>query len=236
MSQLTETKVLEEIHLAATQGFCAGVASAIEVVDRALHKYGNPLYVRHEIVHNTAVIEDFEEPSLSSRGDLFATLIKSIVGQQISVIAASAVWSRFCNCVGEVNEESILSKSHQELREVGLSHRKVEYIVGIAKAWQDRYDDINWDSMNDKEVIEELVKLRGVGRWTVQMLLIFALLRQDIFPIDDIGLIRGMEKLYNSGNTLEKSELYEISNNWKPYRTMGVWYIWRSIDPEPVEY
>ena len=182
------------------------------------------------------VIEDFEEPSLSSRGDLFATLIKSIVGQQISVIAASAVWSRFCDCVGEVNEESILTKSHQELRAVGLSHRKVEYIVGIAKAWQDGYDDINWDSMSDKEVIEELVKLRGVGRWTVQMLLIFALLRQDVFPIDDIGLIRGMEKLYNSGNTLEKSELYQISENWKPYRTMGVWYIWRSIDPEPVEY
>jgi DNA-3-methyladenine glycosylase II len=68
------------------------------------------------------------------------------------------------------------------------------------------------------------------------MLLIFALLREDVFPIDDIGLIRGMEKLYNSGNTLEKSELYEISEKWKPYRTMGVWYIWRSIDPEPVEY
>ena len=143
------------------------------------------------------VIEDFEEPSLSSRGDLFATLIKSIVGQQISVIAASAVWSRFCECVGEVNEESILAKSHQELKEVGLSHRKVEYIVGIAEAWQDGYDEINWDLMSDEEVIEELIKLRGVGRWTVQMLLIFALLRQDVFPIDDIGLIRGMEKLYN---------------------------------------
>ena len=78
------------------------------------------------------VIEDFEEPSLSSRGNLFATLIKSIVGQQISVIAASAVWSRFCECVGEVDEESILAKSHQELSVVGLSHRKVEYIVGIA--------------------------------------------------------------------------------------------------------
>ena len=182
------------------------------------------------------VIEDFEEPSLSSRGDLFATLIKSIVGQQISVIAASAVWSRFCDCVGEVNEESILAKSHQELKEVGLSHRKVEYIVGIAEAWQDGYDEINWDLMSDEEVIEERIKLRGVGRWTVQMLLIFALLRQDVFPIDDIGLIRGMEKLYNSENTLEKSELYEISENWKPYRTMGVWYIWRTIDPEPVEY
>jgi len=182
------------------------------------------------------LIEDFEEPSLSSRGDLFATLIKSIVGQQISVIAASAVWSRFCECVGEVNEESILTKSHQELREVGLSHRKVEYIFGIAKAWQDGYDHIDWDSMSDEEVIEELIKLRGVGRWTVQMLLIFALLRQDVFPTDDIGLIRGMEKLYNSENKLQKSELYEISEKWKPYRTMGVWYIWRSIDPEPVEY
>ena len=68
------------------------------------------------------------------------------------------------------------------------------------------------------------------------MLLIFALLRQDVFPIDDIGLIRGIEKLYNSENKLEKSELYEISEKWKPYRTMGVWYIWRTIDPEPVEY
>ena len=182
------------------------------------------------------VIEFFAEPSLSSRGVLFGTLIISIVGHHISVIAASAVWSRFCDCVGEVNEESILAKSHQELKEVGLSHRKVEYIVGIAEAWQDGYDEINWDLMSDEEVIEELIKLRGVGRWTVQMLLIFALLRQDVFPIDDIGLIRGMEKLYNSENKLEKSELYEISENWKPYRTMGVWYIWRTIDPEPVEY
>ena len=96
--------------------------------------------------------------------------------------------------------------------------------------------EIEWDSLSDEEVIEELVKLRGVGRWTVEMLLIFALLRKDVFPIDDIGLIRGMEKLYNNGESLEKSQLYEISDSWKPYRTLGVWYIWRSIDPEPVEY
>ena len=182
------------------------------------------------------VIEEFEEPSLRSRGDLFATLIKSIVGQQISVVAASAIWSRFEDLVGEVTPESILTKTHQEIKEVGLSNRKVEYIVGIAQSWIDGFGEIDWDIMNDEEVIEELVKLRGVGRWTVQMLLIFALLRQDVFPIDDIGLIRGMEKLYNSGKALEKTQLYEISENWKPYRTMGVWYIWRSIDPEPVEY
>ena len=183
-----------------------------------------------------SLIEEFEEPRLSSRGDLFATLIKSIVGQQISVIAASAVWSRLFDLVGEVNPESILAKTHEELRQVGLSNRKVEYIVGIAEAWTEGLGEIDWEQMSDEEVVQELVKLRGVGRWTVQMLLIFALLRQDIFPIDDIGLIRGMEKLYNSGNPLETSELYEISEKWMPYRTMGVWYIWRSIDPEPVEY
>ena len=183
-----------------------------------------------------SLIEEFEEPRLSSRGDLFATLIKSIVGQQISVIAASAVWSRLFDLVGEVNPESILAKTHEELRQVGLSNRKVEYIVGIAEAWTEGLSEIDWEQMSDEEVVQELVKLRGVGRWTVQMLLIFALLRQDIFPIDDIGLIRGMEKLYNSGNPLETSELYEISEKWIPYRTMGVWYIWRSIDPEPVEY
>lgn len=183
-----------------------------------------------------SLIEEFEEPRLSSRGDLFATLIKSIVGQQISVIAASAVWSRLFDLVGEVNPESILAKTHEELRQVGLSNRKVEYIVGIAEAWTEGLGEIDWEQMSDEEVVKELVKLRGVGRWTVQMLLIFALLRQDVFPIDDIGLIRGMEKLYNSGKPLETSELNEISEKWIPYRTMGVWYIWRSIDPEPVEY
>jgi len=183
-----------------------------------------------------SLIEEFEEPRLSSRGDLFATLIKSIVGQQISVIAASAVWSRLFDLVGKVNPESILAKTHEELRQVGLSNRKVEYIVGMAEAWTEGLGEIDWEQMSDEEVVQELVKLRGVGRWTVQMLLIFALLRQDVFPIDDIGLIRGMEKLYNSGNPLETSELYEISEKWMPYRTMGVWYIWRSIDPEPVEY
>ena len=183
-----------------------------------------------------SLIEEFEEPRLSSRGDLFATLIKSIVGQQISVIAASAVWSRLFDLVGEVNPESILAKTPEELRQVGLSNRKVEYIVGIAEAWTEGLSEIDWEQMSDEEVVQELVKLRGVGRWTVQMLLIFALLRPDVFPIDDIGLIRGMEKSYNEGKALEKPQLYEIAENWKPYRTMGVWYIWRSIDPEPVEY
>ena len=182
------------------------------------------------------IIISYPNDFLFSKSDPFYTLARSIVGQQISVIAASAVWSRLFDLVGEVNPESILAKTHEELRQVGLSNRKVEYIVGIAEAWTEGLSEIDWEQMSDEEVVQELVKLRGVGRWTVQMLLIFALLRQDVFPIDDIGLIRGMEKLYNSGKPLETSELNEISEKWIPYRTMGVWYIWRSIDPEPVEY
>ena len=109
------------------------------------------------------IIEEFEEPKLSSRGDLFATLVKSIVGQQISVIAASAIWSRFEDCVGEVTPESILAKGHQELKEVGLSNRKVEYILGIAQAWIDGFGEIDWDLMSDEEVIEELSKITWSG-------------------------------------------------------------------------
>ena len=109
------------------------------------------------------VIEEFEEPSLRSRGDLFATLIKSIVGQQISVVAASAIWSRLEDFVGQVTPESILAKPHQEIKEVGLSNRKVEYIAGISQTWIDGFGKIDWDIMSDEEVIDELVKLRGVG-------------------------------------------------------------------------
>jgi len=101
-----------------------------------------------------SLIEEFEEPSLRSRGDLFATLIKSIVGQQISVVAASAIWSRFEDFVGEVTPESILAKPPQEIKEVGLSNRKVEYITGISQAWMDGFGKIDWDILSDEEVID----------------------------------------------------------------------------------
>jgi DNA-3-methyladenine glycosylase II len=186
--------------------------------------------------HLAKIIDKMDDQELQSSGNLFATLIKSIVGQQISVIAASAVWDRFCELVGEITDENILMKSHLELRSVGLSNRKAEYIIGISEAWRGGLNLLKWESMTDEEVLKELITLRGVGRWTAQMLLIFALLRADIFPIDDIGLIRGMEKVYNSGNSLDNNTLVEISNSWKPYRTLGVWYMWRTIDSEVVEY
>tara|TARA_Y100001970_G_scaffold113813_1_gene141923 strand:+ start:13378 stop:14007 length:630 start_codon:yes stop_codon:yes gene_type:complete len=182
------------------------------------------------------IIDTIDDQQLQSRGDLFATLIKSIVGQQISVVAASAVWERLSDLVGQITDENILKKSHKELRDVGLSNRKVEYIIGISEEWRDGLNELKWKTMSDDEVLGKLISLRGVGKWTAQMLLIFALLRPDIFPLDDIGLIRGMEKVYNSGNPLDKNALIEISNSWKPYRTLGVWYMWRVVDSEVVEY
>lgn len=182
------------------------------------------------------VIVDREEPTLISRGDLFATLVKSIVGQQISTKAAATIWERLCGLVDPMTDESILLRTHEELRLVGLSNRKAEYIVGIAQAWKDGLHALDWGSMSDEEILEKLIALRGVGRWTAEMILIFSLLRPDVFPIDDIGVVRGMERVYNSRETLSKPQLNAIAEKWRPYRTLGSWYMWRAIDPEPIEY
>tara|TARA_B100000214_G_scaffold370988_1_gene346572 strand:+ start:876 stop:1502 length:627 start_codon:yes stop_codon:yes gene_type:complete len=181
------------------------------------------------------IINEFDDLELVSRGDLFYTLIRSIIGQQISVKAASTVWTRLCDKVGDIEPESFLSVDIEELRSCGLSRRKAEYVMGISESWPD-YDSLDWRMMSDEEIIEELIKLRGVGRWTAEMILIFTMLRPDVFPIGDIGMIRGIEKSYNSGEKMSKEDLYSISDKWKPWRTVACCYMWRTVDPEPVEY
>jgi DNA-3-methyladenine glycosylase II len=181
------------------------------------------------------LIEQYEDLELISRGDLFYTLIRSIIGQQISVKAASTVWSRLSEKVGEIIPENILSRSADELRNCGLSGKKVEYIRGISESWND-YSNYEWEKMDDEEIVKKLIQLRGVGRWTAEMILIFTLLRPDIFPIGDIGMIRGIEKTYNSGEKMSMDEIYEISEKWKPWRTVACCYMWSAVDPEPVEY
>ena len=170
-----------------------------------------------------------------SRGDLFYTLIRSVIGQQISVKAASTVWSRFCERIGDIEPKNILSADIEELRSCGLSKRKAEYVIGISESWPD-YHSLKWKEMSDEEIIQELIKLRGVGKWTAEMILIFTMLRPDVFPIGDIGMIRGIEKSYNSGEKMSREELYAISEKWKPWRTVACCFMWRTVDPEPVEY
>ena len=182
------------------------------------------------------VIARNEEPVLSSKGDLFLNLVSAVVGQQISTTAARTIWGRFEGLVGEVNPKSVLSRSHEELRGCGLSGRKAEYILEIAEAWQSGYADIDWDESSDVEVMEALTGLRGVGAWTAEMVLIFTLLRPDVFPVGDIGVVRAVERLYSGGERMSNDELIAKSQDWKPWRTVATWYLWRSIDPEPVQY
>ena len=181
------------------------------------------------------IINKFDDLELISRGDIFFTLIRSIIGQQISVKAASTVWSRFTNKVGEITPKNILSIDFEDLRSCGLSQKKTEYVIGISESWNE-YSSFNWSEMDDEEVVGKLIKLRGVGKWTAEMILIFTLLRPDVFPIGDIGMIRGIEKTYNSGVKMSIDELYTLSEKWKPWRTVACCYMWRTVDPEPVEY
>ena len=181
------------------------------------------------------IINKFDDLELISRGDIFFTLIRSIIGQQISVKAASTVWSRFTGKVGEITPKNILSVDFEDLRSCGLTQKKTEYVIGISESWHE-YSLFDWNKMDDEEVIEKLIKLRGVGKWTAEMILIFTLLRPNVFPIGDIGMIRGIEKTYNSGVKMSNDELYAISEKWKPWRTVACCYMWRTVDPEPVEY
>ena len=135
------------------------------------------------------IINKYREPILSSKGDVFFTLIRSIVGQQISVYAADAVWERIEKCVQKITPNQFLKQSKEDLRKCGLSFRKIEYILGIAETWKRDYDSLEWDSLSDEEAKIKLTALRGVGPWTAEMILIFTLMRPDVFSIGDIGLI-----------------------------------------------
>ena len=182
-----------------------------------------------------AVIDAYEDPPLRSKRDVFQTLVHAIVGQQISAKAADAVWGRFVAEVGEVTPSCILEKSVESLRGVGLSGRKVEYIQGLAHEGE-RITSADWYAMSDDEVRRTLIALRGVGPWTAEMVLIFSLLRADILPLGDIGVIRAVEQLYRGGDRMSVEEVAEVAECWAPYRTAGTWYLWRHLDAEPVEY
>ena len=188
---------------------------------------------KDDVLHE--IINEYNDLELISRGDLFYTLIRSVIGQQISVKAASTVWSRFCERIGDIEPKNILSADIEDLRSCGLSQRKAEYVIGISESWSE-YDSVEWKEMSDEEIIQKLIKLRGVGKWTAEMILIFTMLRPDVFPIGDIGMIRGIEKSYNSGGRMSLEELYAISEKWKPWRTVACCFMWRTVDPEPVEY
>jgi DNA-3-methyladenine glycosylase II len=184
-----------------------------------------------------AVIKAHPKVHLQPRGEPFFTLARAIVGQQISVQAAQSVWNRFETCVLRVSPENVLRRKRQELRACGLSDRKVEYVADLAQHFADgRVHVHEWPEMDDEAIIAELVEVRGIGRWTAEMFLIFNLLRPDVFPLDDLGLQKGIRVAYFGGRKVSVRTMKRLGETWRPWRSVATWYLWRSLDPVPVEY
>ena len=183
------------------------------------------------------LIPQFGDACLQSRGDAFTTLARSIVGQQISVKAAQTVWDRFEKLPRKLTAANVLKLKVDDMRAAGLSARKIEYLVDLALHFDSGAVHVKaWESMDDEAIIAELVAIRGIGRWTAEMFLIFHLMRPDVLPLDDIGLINGISQNYFSGDPVSRSDAREVADAWAPYRSVATWYIWRSLDPEPVAY
>ena len=175
--------------------------------------------------------------ALQSRGDPFQTLARSIVGQQISVKAAQSVWNRLAAAVPSVAPAAVAELRLRRLRACGLSGRKSEYLRDLARHFVDGAIQVQrWPEMDDEAVIAELIRVRGIGRWTAEMLLMFSLLRPDVLPVDDLGLRRAASRHYFDGEDVGAAELRAFGARWEPWRSVATWYLWRSLEPVPVEY
>nr|WP_043422106.1 DNA-3-methyladenine glycosylase [Cupriavidus basilensis] len=183
------------------------------------------------------MIPTYGPAHLISRGDPFITLARSVVGQQISVKAAQTVWERLVAVCPRLTPAQMLKAGHDNLAACGLSRRKAEYIVDLAEHFKAGRVHVNsWTEMDDEAVIAELTQIRGIGRWTAEMFLMFNLMRPNVLPLDDVGLINAISANYFSGEPVTRSEAREVAANWEPWRTVATWYMWRSLDPLPVTY
>lgn len=184
------------------------------------------------------IIPEHPEVHLASQGNPFLTLMRAVIGQQISVKAADAVWQRFeAACQPELSPANVLQLDPDTLRAAGLSKRKVEYVADIARHFhQGLVHPAQWADMADEVIIRELTAIRGIGRWTAEMFLIFNLRRPDVLPLDDLGLLKAISVHYFSGEPVSRFEAREVAQAWRPWSTVATWYLWRSLDPVAVEY
>lgn len=174
---------------------------------------------------------------LRSRGDAFSTLARSILGQQISVRAADSIWKKLTQTVGAVTPDSLLGAEQGVLRACGLSLRKIGYLQDLSVRFcEGTLDAATFHEMDDEALIERLTRIKGVGRWTAEMFLIFYMLRPDVLPLDDLGLQRALSMHYNSNEPVSRLKMRSIAKPWQPWRSVATWYLWRSLDPMPVEY
>ena len=174
---------------------------------------------------------------LRPRHDPFFSLSRSIVGQQISVKAAESVWQKMLGRLGEVSPATMSGQDVEILRQCGLSRQKAAYLLSLAGHFLDgSLQQEQWQAMDDESVIDRLVQVKGIGRWTAEMFLIFHLLRPDVLPVDDIGIQKAIANHFNDGIRPKAKEMIAIAEPWRPWRSVASWYLWRSLDAVPVEY
>ncbi len=178
------------------------------------------------------LIRSVPDADLHGRGDAFQTLCRSIVGQQISVKAAQSIWGRFAEAAGTVSPAGVVELPVEVMRACGLSGQKTLYLKDLATHFHTgAVKPRRWARMRDEAIIEDLVRVKGIGRWSVEMFLIFHLHRPDVLPVDDLGLRRAMERAYNDGEPLTKDEMRALGEPWSPWSSVATWYLWRSLDP-----
>ena len=179
------------------------------------------------------LIKSIGNYSIQIHENLFESLLKSIVYQQLAGSAANAIYSRFLQYYGDTlpTPQQIISTSNTVLRfTIGLSFKKIEYIKNLAtKIASGELNIHHLPDLQDEEVITELVKVKGIGRWTAEMFLIFCLRREDVIPLDDLGVKKAIQKLYNLSELPTHEYMLEVSSRWKPYRSIATWYLWKSL-------
>ncbi|MBB5213679.1 DNA-3-methyladenine glycosylase 2 family protein [Parapusillimonas granuli] len=168
----------------------------------------------------------------------FITLARALVGHQISVKSAEAMWQRFTDACGRnPTPRAVLALAETDVKLLGLSKRKADYVLDLALHFADKkVRPSQWVSMDDEAVIADLCAIRGIGRWTAEMFLIFNLRRPDVLPLDDAGLLKAISLHYFSGEPVSRFEAREVAQAWAPWRTVATWYLWRSLDPAAVQY
>ncbi|MEF8907583.1 MAG: DNA-3-methyladenine glycosylase 2 family protein [Haloarculaceae archaeon] len=174
------------------------------------------------------LVEEHGPLELEPADDPFRRLVVSLTRQQVSMAAAAAIEKRLFDAV-EVTPGGLLAAEESTLRDAGLSRQKTEYVRAVARAWREReYDRGFFEGMDDEAVTAELTDIHGVGTWTAKMFVLFALGRPDIFPVEDLGIRRGMESLYGDG--MDRQEMVAAAERWRPYRSTASLYLWRAVD------
>ncbi|MCE2681307.1 MAG: DNA-3-methyladenine glycosylase 2 family protein [Burkholderiales bacterium] len=184
------------------------------------------------------LIAAHRDRALRSRGDAYQTLVRAVLGQQISVKAADAISARLMDLLKQdLNPATLLAQAPADLKAVGLSYRKVEYLLSLSEFAQlGGLDAALLAGMDDVQCVKHLTQVKGIGRWTAEMFLIFNLMRQDVWPVDDLGLVKALAKLMLEGKTPDRASTEKMGEALRPYRSVATWYLWRSLDPIAVDY